>query len=73
MSHLAPTYASVNALSLLDDPAALDVVDLAALARWLRSLWRPDGREDDDDQLLYLLCEHWPSFPEGAPIYDVCT
>ena len=46
LSHLAPTYAASNALALLDDREALEVVDRAALARWLKTLWRPDGRQE---------------------------
>ncbi len=43
LSHLAPTYAAVNALAVLGDREALEVVDRPTLARWLHSLRQDDG------------------------------
>lgn len=43
LSHLAPTYAAVNALATLGTPAALAAIDRPALARWLKTLRNPDG------------------------------
>jgi len=45
LSHLAPTYAAVNALAILskEDETCLAVVDRPALAKWLHSLKLADG------------------------------
>ncbi len=43
LSHLAPTYAAVNALAILGRDEAIAVVDRPALLQWLLSLRTPDG------------------------------
>ena len=43
MSHLAPTYAIVLALSIMGDKECLDLIDRRAMWKWLGALKQPDG------------------------------
>ncbi|XP_021948098.1 protein farnesyltransferase subunit beta [Folsomia candida] len=43
LSHLAATYAAINALVSLDIPEALSIVDRPSLLRFLKSMKRKDG------------------------------
>lgn len=43
MSHLAPTYAVLLALSMVGGEEALEIVDRKAMWRWLGSIKQPDG------------------------------
>ncbi|XP_055679895.1 protein farnesyltransferase subunit beta [Lutzomyia longipalpis] len=41
--HLAPTYAAVNALSIIGTPSALEAINREALVRFLRAIREPNG------------------------------
>ncbi len=62
MSHLAPSYAAVNALAILGgDSGAFHVVDRAALVKWMNSLRNPaDGsfvmHEDGEVDIRGVYC-----------------
>ena len=43
MSHLAPTYATVNALVILGGEEAYQIIDRKALVRWMNTLRLEDG------------------------------
>ena len=43
MSHLAPTYAAVNALATLGEHHGLSMINRDTLAKWLTSLRQEDG------------------------------
>lgn len=43
LSHLAPTYAAVNALAIIGTQRAFEVINRQTLASWLRSLRMDDG------------------------------
>ncbi|ORY00270.1 terpenoid cyclases/Protein prenyltransferase [Basidiobolus meristosporus CBS 931.73] len=43
MSHLAPTYAAINALAIIGTPAAYEIINRETLYQWLLSLKQPDG------------------------------
>jgi protein farnesyltransferase subunit beta len=43
MSHLAPTYAILLALSMVGGEEALEIVDRKAMWRWLGTIKQPDG------------------------------
>ena len=43
MSHLAPTYATILALSMMGDKECLDIIDRRAMWKWLGALKQPDG------------------------------
>ncbi len=60
MSHLAPTYAAINALSILGGAEAYNVIDREALVRWLDSLRLDDGsylmHEDGEVDIRGVYC-----------------
>jgi protein farnesyltransferase subunit beta len=43
MSHLAPTYATILALSMVGGEEALNLIDRKAMWKWLGALKQPDG------------------------------
>ncbi|KAG0648919.1 Ras s prenyltransferase subunit beta [Hyphodiscus hymeniophilus] len=43
MSHLAPTYAIILSLSIMEDKACLDLIDRKAMWKWLGALKQADG------------------------------
>jgi len=60
VSHLAPTYAAVNALAIIGTEEALSVVDRPSLASWLDKLRCPDGaflmHEDGELDIRGVYC-----------------
>ncbi len=60
LSHLAPTYAAVNALAILGGHEAYNVIDRENLAKWLNSLRLEDGsfvmHEDGEVDIRGVYC-----------------
>jgi len=57
ISHLATTYAAVNALCTLNEQIAYDVIKIEPLLKWIKDLKLPNGgfrmHKDGEEDLRY--------------------